>query len=326
MTHLENSSLTGWLIELGGGHDPSWVSSITRTTIAGLGAWHLSRPQTDYGELTSVAHLAASVAFSLFLGSILIKLGKLVFSKVRRSTRVKRASRVWRELQPDELTIVMQFFRDRSLVTRIDLQDGRRETVKKLQTLGVIRSLTPATSESQYATCALEEGVWDLLMKKIEDDSLETSASAGLRDQISELTETISNQEKIVRKSKEEIKRTDDINKALSSEIEKLRDNSKKKEEEIEKLREILNFDHINEQIEQLDKTTVESAKNISEYMRNFSTNAKPNGTADISNFILDVSVPQNDYINHLDIDKERGFPSDLDTATSNGDIGEDKD
>jgi hypothetical protein len=72
----EGSSLTGWLVEIGGGRDPSWASSIIRTVTAWIGVYLLYQRGLEYGDFTYLSRLVATTAAAVFTSSLAIKIVK----------------------------------------------------------------------------------------------------------------------------------------------------------------------------------------------------------------------------------------------------------
>lgn len=145
----EGSSITGWILELGGGKDPSWAASIIRTVAAWVGWWTLYHNNVDYGDYTYLARFLASSAIALFSASLVIKIVKSLVFFAAREFRIGQGMRfasllpgpTWRLLRE-------QVIKGNDHITLDWHQTGTDIAVK----IGAVSVLSTSSSKSG-ATC-----------------------------------------------------------------------------------------------------------------------------------------------------------------------------
>lgn len=172
----EGSSLTGWIVELGGGSDPSWSTSLVRTLAAGFGLVLLHRFNIDYGDLNDIVRLSASLFFGLFFSSLLIKIFKYLNLNAKRKSRLKKAARFYRALRTDEIHLLYKFVSDRTqIMNGNDLVKASTESESKqakghigsLVKIGILKANSYKNrSDVRYYTMA--DWMWEYMLLMLE--------------------------------------------------------------------------------------------------------------------------------------------------------------
>lgn len=168
----ESASISRWIINLGGGEDPSWASSIVRTVIAIAGTYAFVEYNISYGYLTYPAKLATSVLATIFVGSLLVKVVKSLISFTLKQKRMKRANQHWNTLNSDEHTIIAKFMTEKK--KRLQLRNNNPHPITPLIEAGILKDVTGRHDSSDFDELALyelSEGMWDLALQKWETET-----------------------------------------------------------------------------------------------------------------------------------------------------------
>jgi hypothetical protein len=183
----EGSSLAGWLIELGGGRDPSWAASITRTLAAAGGLAALYYFNIDYDYLTFPARLGAGIATSLFGASLVIKGIKWAVDEIQLEARMKLAQIIWESLTVDELQLVYRFIRERQKrlnagsesVTDAGASRERTAAMGLIQ-LGGVKDIGISTGEvpGRVLNIEIDRGLLELALHKWKSGDLRAKLDA----------------------------------------------------------------------------------------------------------------------------------------------------
>lgn len=172
----EGSTITQWIINAGGGTDPSWAASTVRFLLALFGVWYLHDANVDYGSLTYPARLAASAATALFGGSLLVKIVKSSANASQRSNRMARAQKHWDSLSRGEHEVISKFMSGKR--RRLTLEETDPPTIGPLVEVGVLKDVYRHHSDADWtgpSDYELSEGMWDLAVSLWERDKFRTN-------------------------------------------------------------------------------------------------------------------------------------------------------
>ena len=176
----EGSSITGWILELGGGKDPSWAASTIRTAAAWIGWWTLYHNNVDYGDYTYLARFAASSAIALFSASLVIKCTKSSISLVMRRSRRESGRKLFMALGNYAASgndAASRIFTAGMFGRRVVTLNPKEDATRHALSIGVIRDAKPAELLGKFAdnsnpdrrVCVIAEDVYEYVRYAARD-------------------------------------------------------------------------------------------------------------------------------------------------------------
>lgn len=194
----EGSTLTQWIINVGGGTDPSWTASVVRFCIAASGLWVLYEWNVSYGSLTHPARLVASAAAALFAGSLVVKIVKAAIDAYQRDERMTRAERHWNTLQKSERELISKFMSGKR--RRLTLEETNPPIIEPLVDIGVLKDLHGHLAQSAPdgpGLYELSEGMWAYALSQWERDKFRTDEERDAESEnLNEVVEKLRQREK----------------------------------------------------------------------------------------------------------------------------------
>tara|TARA_R110002049_G_scaffold199351_2_gene369472 strand:+ start:9098 stop:9904 length:807 start_codon:yes stop_codon:yes gene_type:complete len=157
MSTNQNSSLSGWIVALGGGDDPSWATSVTRLIAALVGLCFVySSADPTLGDWADEVAVVTHAAVFLFGTSFAIKFWKSLVDHMRRAERIKIGSGWWRELSHDDLVILDRFISEREQILPLE----RNPITTGLIAIGALTELTNASEKGGSYKCRIDNSLW----------------------------------------------------------------------------------------------------------------------------------------------------------------------
>lgn len=152
-------SLTQWLVDAGGGQDPSWATSTLRliASLVGLLILYNSPPNVHLGEWHDEVALATHIAFAFFLTQFCIKSWKHCVDARLRKKRIEKGREWWRELSDEQMEILDEFARKGTQVLRVKQSQDR----ERLITVGALKPLSVRSRFADAMLCRIDAALFE---------------------------------------------------------------------------------------------------------------------------------------------------------------------